>query len=67
MFVKAVRAHAEKNYDRDGWDFIVECWEDADIQEWTADCKTEEEAIRAVGSVARALADQRSEVQSTVW
>ena len=67
MFVEAVRRHAEKNYNRDGWDFIVECWSDAEIAEATEGCKTAEAAIRAVGRVAGALNDHRREIQSTIW
>ena len=30
--VQAVRAHAIANYNKGGWDFLVECWEDSDIE-----------------------------------
>jgi len=29
--IAAIRQHAEQNYERDGWDFLVECWSDADV------------------------------------
>jgi len=31
--IEAVRAHAEANYERDGWDIVVECYDDAEIEE----------------------------------
>ena len=29
--IAAVRRHALDNYERDGWDYLVECWDDGDI------------------------------------
>jgi hypothetical protein len=29
--IKAVRDHANANWGKDGWDFLVECWGDEDI------------------------------------
>lgn len=67
MLVKAVRAHAEKNYNRDGWDFLVECWSDEEILEAIAGCTSAEDAIGAVARIVGALEDHRREIQSTVW
>jgi hypothetical protein len=61
--IAAVKAHALANYEKGGWDFIVECWDDADILEEIGECKTAKQAIRAVGAVAKALAGQREEVR----
>lgn len=67
MFVAAVRDHAEKNYNRDGWDFVVECWSDEEIAEAIEGCDSEESAVRAVAKIAGALEEHRREIQSTVW
>lgn len=67
MLVKAVRAHAEKNYDRDGWDFLVECWSDEEILEAIQGCESETAAIHAVARIVGALEDHRREIQSSVW
>ncbi len=29
--IAGVRAHALRNYDKQGWDFLVECWSDEEI------------------------------------
>ena len=35
--VNAVRKHALNNYENDGWDYLVECWDDGDILEQISD------------------------------
>ena len=30
-WVKGIELHAQKNYEKDGWDYIVECWEFKEI------------------------------------
>ena len=49
--VDAVKGHAVRNYEKDGWDYIVECYGDEDIAALieAADATTREEAIKAVG------------------
>lgn len=65
--VDAVRAHAIQHYNEDGWDYIVECWEDWEILEVVRGCKKESQAIRKVRKQIKALADHRSEIQATAW
>lgn len=43
-----VKAHAYKNYEKGGWDVIIECHEDAEIIEWIGKAKTAKGAIRNV-------------------
>ena len=42
---EAVKVHAVANYCRDGWDYVVECYEDSEIYEVIAGCETEDQAI----------------------
>jgi hypothetical protein len=63
--VKQVREYAVQNCDRDGWDFLVECWEDADIQEYMGDAEDLETAILRCRSVTRTLDGQRREIRAT--
>ena len=67
--VEAVKAHALANYETGGWDFVVECWEDADIAEEIANAgaTTEAEAIAAVARFASLQDERRREVEATVW
>jgi hypothetical protein len=30
--IKALRAHAEAHYTEDGWDYLVECFDDEDVE-----------------------------------
>jgi hypothetical protein len=65
--VSAVKKHALENYDRDGWDYIVECWSDADIAEQIGNAYSEGGAIRRVGAIAKLLDDRRKDIQATAW
>ena len=60
--IAAVRAHAEKNWGKDGWDFLVECWNDQDIAEAIGGAKTARAAIAACKRQVRILNDHRSEM-----
>jgi hypothetical protein len=65
--VDAVKAHALKNYERGGWDYIIECWDDDDIAEEIGKATTEGGAIRKVGKVANRLGERRAEVQAEIF
>jgi len=65
--VAAVRAHALENYQTDGWDFIVECREDADIAEAIGPATTRKGAIEAVLETTRLLEERRSEVRAEIF
>ena len=62
--IAAVRAHAMENWNRDGWDFLVESWEDEDIAEVLEDAgaETAPAAIAACQSELRILDDHRREM-----
>ena len=49
--VAAVKAHAKKNYERGGWDIVVECYSEADIARVMGEAKTVKEAIRNVKEI----------------
>ena len=63
MFVKDVKDHAYANYETGGWDYVVECYSDAEIAELTKDAKTVAEAIALVGREVGDLDDYRKDVQ----
>ena len=62
--IKAVRDHALANYEREGWDYLVECWEDDEISRCMKDAATPEEAIKRCREVVMTLDEQRSEVRA---
>jgi hypothetical protein len=65
--IAAVREYAIANYEKDGWDYLVECWEDSDIQEVIGTAKTERSAIAACRRTLRLMDERRQEVRSEVW
>lgn len=65
--IEAVRKYAEANYQKDGWDFLVECWEDEDIAEQICEGDTELQAIARCRRTVRAMNEQRESVQNEMW
>jgi hypothetical protein len=65
--VAAVREHANKNYNKGGWDIIVECWSDADILEATEGARSINGAIRKVKGAAGIMGERRREIQAEIW
>jgi uncharacterized protein (DUF111 family) len=45
QLVDAVLEHAKANYERGGWDFVVECLTSEEVAGYIGDAKTEFEAI----------------------
>lgn len=66
-FVEAVKQHAIDNYNEGGWDFVVECWADDEIAIATQAATTAEQAIAIMEQEVAPLAEQRAEIQSTIW
>lgn len=62
--VEAVRKYALANYERDGWDFVVECWDSAEIRRAIGDARTAKLAILNVLQTVRCLDERRREVQN---
>lgn len=62
--IKAVRDFAVANYGQDGWDFVVECWSDADIAEAIGKARTAKAAIAKVKAAIAPLAERRDEIMA---
>lgn len=65
--VFAVREHAYENYTRNGWDVVVEAWDDDDIIEAIGKARTEKGAIKKVREAMSPYAEYRKEIQSTAF
>jgi len=65
--VEAVKAHAAENYERGGWDYVVETMDDADIAEEIGKATTVSGAIRKVGKLAKMLGDYRAEITAEIF
>ena len=62
--ITAVRAHANANYEKDGWDYIVEAYDDDELIELltNAKAKTIKQAIAAVKKELKMLSAFREEM-----
>jgi len=64
VLIQAVRDYATANYNKNGWDYMVECWEDADIAEAIGGAKSAKAAIAKVKKELAPLAERREEVRA---
>ena len=62
-----IRKHAMTHYTEDGWDILIECWDDAYINEHFRGYKTYEEAVIAISDVLVTMDGWRSEVTSEIF
>lgn len=65
--IQSVRDFALDHYNRDGWDYLVECWSDDDIEEAISNARTVAGAINACRRAVRMLNERRDEVMSEVF
>ena len=64
--IVAVRKYAYANYEKDGWDTVIECMEDGDILELISDAKATNsmEAINSVHKFVKLRHDHEREIAS---
>ena len=67
MFIAAVKAHAIANYEKDGWDIVVESYSDNEIAELVKTARTIKGAIKMVRTDCKAHADYSAEIESTAF
>lgn len=65
--VSGVKEFANANYNKSGWDYIVECCSDSDIRAIVEGCWTVSGAITRVGKVAKAYDQNRKEIMATAF
>lgn len=61
--IAAVRKHAEENYSRGGWDYVVECYSDKDIAERIGRATTVAGAIKNVRRDVNQIDAYRKDIQ----
>jgi len=60
--IQSVREYAEANYENgSGWDVVVECWRDDEIERVIGRVRTAKGAIAKVGVLADIFADVRAD------
>lgn len=65
--VDGVKAHAKANYEDNGWDYLVECYDDDEVAELIEGATTVAEAIKAAGEIMAIKDERRGEIQSYAW
>jgi hypothetical protein len=65
--INAVRDHANINYEKHGWDFLVECWSDEDIGQAIGSAKTVKSAIAKCKRQVKILDLYRRERMGGWW
>lgn len=65
--IAAVRAHALANYESDGWDFVVEAFDDEQVADAIGTARTARAAIKNVARAVRDVHEYRSEAQASAW
>ena len=65
----AVRNHAQDNYEVDGWDYIVECWESSEIiaELELEKITSESAAIAHFLDIAKIFDERRREVEAEIF
>lgn len=63
--VEAVKKHAIENYEKDGWDIAVECYDDATLASMIRGETTEAGAIKKVHCIVSVLDEVRSDIQGS--
>jgi hypothetical protein len=66
-YLAAIKAHALANYEKDGWDYIVECYDDAQIVEIIKTARTINGAIKMVRARIKPRADYRADIQAEAF
>lgn len=65
--VVEVKGHAEDNYTKGGWDYVVETMDDWDIADVIKTAKNPKGAIWKMSVHIGPLARYRDEVRATAW
>lgn len=67
MFVEVVKAFAIDNYEEDGWDIVVECYADDEIEMVTRKAVDAAQAIALMQEWVKPHADYRAEIQAEAF
>tara|TARA_R110000803_G_scaffold82360_1_gene148508 strand:- start:260 stop:469 length:210 start_codon:yes stop_codon:yes gene_type:complete len=65
--VSAVKDFANINYNKDGWDILVECYSDDDIAELIGNRKTIDSAIKVCRKDVKERDGYRKEIEATAF
>ena len=69
LLIETVKEWAKAHYNEGGWDVIVECWGDAEIQEHLERCaaQTQAKAIKAFEPVVAVWAERQADAINSAF
>ena len=67
--IEYIKQYALEHYDDGGWDVIVECWSNKDIENHLTLCKatTKEKSLKDFQSIASIWADQQADARNSAF
>ena len=67
--IEYIKQYALEHYEDGGWDVIVECWSDKDIEKHLTLCKatTKEKALKDFQSIASIWADRQADARNSAF
>ena len=65
--IDAVKAHAITHYEQHGWDIVTECYEDEQIADIIKGAATAADAIQAVLTHIRPIAEYRDDIRAEAY
>ena len=67
--IEYIKQYALEHYDDGGWDVIVECWSNKDIEKHLTLCNvtTKEKALSAFEGIVNVWADQQADARNSAF
>ncbi len=67
--IEYIKQYANEHYEDGGWDVLVECWSDADIEEHLILCNvtTKDKALSAFKNIVDVWADQQADARNSAF
>jgi hypothetical protein len=67
QMVDAVKEYAKDHYEENGWDYVVEAFDDEQILKVVQYCNSPANAIRAMEKTVKLLHSRRQEIEATAY
>ena len=68
MFADQVMEYAKAHYNEGGWDVIVECWDNDELNELLADCQgVEHEAWSVLESLVDVWSERQADARNSAF
>jgi hypothetical protein len=67
VFIEQLNQHALTHYEQDGWDYWIECFDNADKLEIIEGAGSYTQALALAKEYVKTLDDHRKEIESTAF